>query len=130
MDVLLSIKPRYVRSIIDGEKRYEFRKSIFRQPDVSRVYIYSSSPVKKIVASFEIGDILEDRPADLWETVKDYAGIDDRDFFEYFAGKSRAFAIEIQDLQELSEPIDPRETIPGFVPPQSYCYVDGVKLEE
>jgi type I restriction enzyme, S subunit len=130
MDVLLSIKPRYVKSIIDGEKRYEFRKKVFRQTDVSRVYIYSSSPIKKIVASFEIGDILEDHPVDLWENVKGYAGIDDRDFFDYFAGKSRAFAIEIQDLQELPEPIDPRETIPGFVPPQSYCYVDGVKLEE
>jgi len=129
MDVLLSIKPRYVKSIIDGEKRYEFRKKVFRNPSVSRVLIYSSSPVKKIVASFEVGKILEDRPADLWENVKDYAGIDDRDFFDYFAGKSRAFAIEIQDLQELPEPIDPREAIPGFVPPQSYCYMDGVKLE-
>ena len=129
MDVLLSIKPRYVKSIIDGEKRYEFRKKVFRNPSVSRVLIYSSSPVKKIVASFEVGKILEDRPADLWENVKDYAGIDDRAFFDYFAGKSRAFAIEIQDLQELPEPIDPREAIPGFVPPQSYCYMDGVKLE-
>lgn len=126
MDVLLSIKPRYVKSIIDGEKRYEFRKKVFRNPTVSRVLIYSSSPVKRIVASFKFGKILEDRPADLWETVKDFAGIDDRDFFEYFAGKSRAFAIEIQDLKELPEPIDPREAIPGFVPPQSYCYMDGL----
>jgi len=130
MDVLLSIKPKYVMSIIDGRKRYEFRKRIFRQPSVSRIYIYASSPVKKIVGSFEVGKILEDRPADLWENVKDYAGINDRDFFSYFAGKSRAFAIEIQDLREFSEPIDPRETMPGFVPPQSYCYMDGVKLEE
>lgn len=130
MDVLLSIKPRYVKSIIDGEKRYEFRKKVFRNPSVNRVLIYSSSPVKKIVASFEVGKILEDYPADLWESVKDYAGIDDRDFFDYFAGKSRAFAIEIQDLQELPEPIDPRETIPGFVPPQSYCYMNGVMLED
>jgi len=130
MDVLLSIKPRYVKSIIDGEKRYEFRKSVFKHPDIFRVYIYASSPVKKIVGSFEVGDILEDRPADLWENVKDYAGIDDQDFFSYFAGKSRAFAIKIQDLREFSKPIDPRETMPGFVPPQSYCYMNGVKLEE
>ena len=130
MDVLLSIKPRYVKSIIDGEKRYEFRKKVFRSPSVSRVLIYSSSPVKKIVASFEVGKILEDRPENLWENVKDYAGIDDRDFFEYFAGKTRAFAIEILDLQEFAEPIDPRDAMPDFVPPQSYCYVDKVKLEE
>ncbi len=126
MDVLLSIKPKYVKSIIDGRKRYEFRKRIFREPSVSRIYIYASSPVKKIVGSFEVGKILEDRPADLWENVKDYAGIDDRDFFSYFVGKSRAFAIEIKDFQEFSEPIDPKVTIPGFIPPQSYCYMDGL----
>ena len=54
-------------------------------------------------------------------------GIDNRDFFAYFEGKSRAFAIEIQNLQEFNNPIDPYETMPGFVPPQSYCYVDGGK---
>ena len=127
MDVLLSIKPKYVKSIIEGEKRYEFRKTIFRNREINRIYIYSSSPVKKIVASFEVWEILEDHPVDLWDNVKEYAGIDDQDFFSYFAGKSRAFAIGIQDLREFNDPIDPYETMPGFVPPQSYCYMDGEK---
>jgi predicted transcriptional regulator len=125
MDVLLSIKPKYVKSILDGEKRYEFRKTIFKNREINRIYIYSSSPVKKIVGTFEIGGILEGQPVDLWDTVKEFAGIDNRDFFAYFEGKSRAFAIEIQNLQEFHDPIDPYETMPGFVPPQSYCYMDG-----
>jgi type I restriction enzyme, S subunit len=128
MDVLLSIKPKYVKSIIEGDKRYEFRKTIFKNREINRIYIYSSSPVKKIVASFVIGDILEDHPSDLWDTVKEYAGINDQDFFTYFEGKSRAFAIEIQNLRELTDPIDPYETMPGFVPPQSYCYMDGLQV--
>jgi type I restriction enzyme S subunit len=128
MDVLLSIKPKYVTSILEGGKRYEFRKTIFKNREINRIYIYSSSPVKKIVASFVIGDILEDHPSDLWDTVKEYAGINDRDFFTYFEGKSRAFAIEIQNLRELPDPIDPYETMPGFVPPQSYCYMDGLQI--
>ena len=130
MDVLLSIKPKYVKSIIEGEKRYEFRKTIFKNREINRIYIYSSSPVKKIVASFVIGDILEDHPSDLWDAVKEYAGIDYRDFVAYFEGKTRAFAIEIQNLLELPDPIDPYETIPGFVPPQSYCYVEGMPVAE
>jgi predicted transcriptional regulator len=130
MDVLLSIKPKYVKSIIEGDKRYEFRKSIFKNRKINRIYIYSSSPVKKIIGSFEVGGILEDHPVDLWANVKDYAGIDDRDFFSYFEGKSRAFAIEIQDLREFSTPVDPWETVPGFVPPQSYCYMDGLPVAE
>jgi type I restriction enzyme S subunit len=127
MDVLLSIKPKYVKSIIEGEKRYEFRKTIFKNREINRIYIYSSSPMKKIVATFEIGGILEDHPADLWDNVKDYAGINHRDFFAYFDGKSRAFAIKIQNLQEFNDPVDPYATMPGFVPPQSYCYMDREK---
>ena len=127
MDVLLSIKPKHVKSIIMGEKRYEFRKTIFKNREINRIYIYSSSPVKKIVGTFEIGAILEDHPVNLWANVKEYAGINDRDFFSYFEGKSRAFAIEIQNLQEFPDPIDPYKTMTGFVPPQSFCYVDGEK---
>jgi len=78
------------------------------------------------VALFEIGTILEDPPAALWDSVREYAGIDDREFFSYFAGKTRGYAIGIENVQEFDEPIDPRATIPGFVPPQSYCYVDGM----
>ena len=130
MDVLLSIKPKYVRSIIEGGKRYEFRKTIFKNRGIDRIYIYSSSPVKKIVGTFEVGGILEDHPRELWNNVKEYAGINDRDFFSYFEGKSRAFAIEIQNLQEFDEPINPYETIPGFVPPQSYCYMEGLPVAD
>jgi type I restriction enzyme S subunit len=130
MDILLSIKPQYVKSIIDGEKRYEFRKTIFKNREINRIFIYSSSPVKKIVGTFEIGGILEDHPANLWDNVKEYAGISNREYFSYFAGKSRAFAIEIQNLQEFNGPINPYETMPGFVPPQSYCYMDGLPVAE
>lgn len=130
MDVLLSIKPKYVKSIFDGEKRYEFRKAIFKHRDINRVYIYSSSPVKKIVATFEVGNILEDHPNDLWENVKDYAGIDDQDFFAYFKGKSKAFAIEIKNLHKFDKPIDPKTTIFGFTAPQSYCYFKGFPIAD
>jgi type I restriction enzyme S subunit len=40
MDVILSIKPKYVQSIIEGDKRYEFRKAIFKNRTIDRVFIY------------------------------------------------------------------------------------------
>jgi len=126
MDVLLSIKPKYVKSIIEGEKRYEFRKAIFRNRSIHRVFIYSSAPVKRIVARFEISTILEDHPTAIWERVRDQAGIDEMEFFTYFAGRERGYAIGIGNLQEFDTPVNPREGNPGFVAPQSYCYVDGL----
>jgi predicted transcriptional regulator len=130
MDVLLSIKPKFVKSIFNREKRYEFRKTIFKNRKINRVFIYSSSPVKKIVGAFEIDRIFEDHPVDLWDMVKDYAGINNRDFFVYFEGRSKAFAIGIKNPQKFSAPMDPWETLPGFVPPQSYCYIDGLPENE
>ena len=52
MRVLLSIKPEFVSSIFKGEKRFEYRRTIFKSP-VERVVIYETSPTKKIVGEFE-----------------------------------------------------------------------------
>jgi len=124
MDVILSIKPKYVEAILRGEKKYEFRKTIFKNKNVGHVYIYSSSPIKKIVAIFNIGDIIEDDPKALWERCKDKSGLDNIDFFKYFTGNLKGFAIEIDNLEKLKTPIDPKKIMPGFVPPQSFCYVE------
>ncbi len=124
MNVLLSIKPKYVEAIMNGEKRYEFRKTIFRNKNTKRVYIYASAPVKKIVGSFLIGNIIEDEPERLWEEFNKFSGISDVEFFNYFNGKDRGFAIEIETVEEFDTPIDPRETIQNFVPPQSFFYIE------
>ncbi|MBI6731014.1 ASCH domain-containing protein, partial [Pseudomonas amygdali] len=42
MKVLLSIKPEYAEKILQGEKRFEFRKSVFKNPDVRTVVIYAT----------------------------------------------------------------------------------------
>ena len=124
MNVLLSIKPKYVESIMNGDKQYEFRKIIFRNRDIERVFIYSTAPVKKIIGSFLIGDIIEDHPNTLWEQFKDYSGLTDDKFFAYFKGSDKGFAIEIKRLDKFSNIIDPKDIFPNFVPPQSFCYVD------
>ncbi len=129
MDVILSVKPKYVNAILKGEKRYEFRKKIFRKPGIHRFFIYSSSPVRKIVASFESGEILEAAPLALWKIVKEYAGIDEREFSSYFAGRSQAYAIEILNLQVFDAPIDPKAAIPDFIPPQSFSYIDALQTD-
>lgn len=122
MDVLLSIKPKFAEAIIDGRKRYEFRKSKFAKKDINRVYIYATSPVKKIIGTFKISNIIEDRPSALWDRLKDYAGISEEEFFDYFGSKETGFALEIKDVQKFENPIDPRALIPNFVPPQSFHY--------
>lgn len=128
MNVLLSIKPRYVERIMKGIKKYEFRKVWFRNKDVNTVYIYVTSPIKKIVGRFEVGDIIEDNPEVLWQELKNYSGIDEREFFSYFNGSNRGVAIGINDLEIFKEPLDPFDHIPDFVPPQSFRYIDDISI--
>jgi predicted transcriptional regulator len=123
MNVLLSVKPKYAELIMKGSKKYEFRKVVFNNKYIEYVYIYSSSPVKKIVGIFRIGTIIEDRPLSLWDQLKGYSGMEEDEFFDYFENRKIGFAIEIKDVKRFEDPLDPKDLIPRFVPPQSFCYI-------
>jgi len=123
MDVLLSIKPEYVKKITRGEKKYEFRKRIFKSSDVGRIYIYSSSPEKRIIGSFRIRTILKEHPDLLWDQVKDESGIEYEAYCKYFSGKTEGYAIQIDDLKLFRVPLDPKEIDPCFTAPQSFQYL-------
>lgn len=58
MKVLLSIKPEFAFKIFDGTKHFEFRKVIFKNPNVNIVVVYASSPVQQVIGEFEIETIL------------------------------------------------------------------------
>ena len=66
MNAILSIKPEFVKEIVSGRKRYEYRKAIFRQP-VEKVYIYASAPVGRVVGEFEPVKILISEPISLYK---------------------------------------------------------------
>lgn len=122
MNVLLSIKPRFVEKILDGEKRFEFRKGIFKQ-DVEKVYIYSSYPTKEIVGYFRIGKVHTGTPENIWRKCGKEGSITRDEFFRYFEGKDNAFGIEIDELVIFEQSVNPRDIFPEFVAPQSYYYL-------
>ena len=89
MRVLLSIKPEFALKIFDGSKRYEYRRAIFKNQEVSRVIVYASDPIKQIIGEFEIEDILHGDPQSLWVKTRRHAGISKERFFNYFTKKSK-----------------------------------------
>lgn len=68
--MLLSINPQYVASIIKGSKLYEYRKSRCRS-DVDKIIIYATAPQKQVVGEAEIEEILEDDPLTVWDMTKE-----------------------------------------------------------
>jgi len=126
MNVILSIKPKYVQAILAGKKRVEFRKTMFKK-QVKKVYIYSSAPEKKIVGYFIVSNIVEASPSELWQKFKKVGGIEKDSFFEYYKDKERGYSLCIGSVNQFDEYIDPYSFIKGFTPPQSYCYCSDLQ---
>ena len=124
MNVLLSVKPKYAAKIVGGEKKYEFRKRIFKRTDVKQIFVYSSSPVGKIIGTVTFRRILEGSTDEIWEKCSLHSGMTKEEYYCYFKDKEKAFAIEIRKVEVFTEPVDPYTTLESFVPPQSFCYVD------
>lgn len=122
MKVILSIKPEFANKIFEGTKKYEFRRTIFKNPDVKKVVVYSSSPVKKIIGEFEIEKIISHELETLWNKTKKHSGISKSFFFEYFADKEQGFAIKIKNTKLYRKPKCIREDY-NLLPPQSFLYL-------
>ena len=95
MTVLLSIKPEFADKIFSGEKKYEYRKSIFKHPDVKKIIVYSSSPKQRIIGEFYIEEILQGDIEMIWDKTCLYSGISKEYFKSYFANKNKGYAIKV-----------------------------------
>lgn len=124
MKILLSIKPEFVEQIFKGKKKFEYRKSIFANQEVSSVVIYSTMPVGRIVGEFSISQVLMDTPEQIWRNTKQKSGITKTFYDLYFENRNKAYALEIGELTQYKTPINPYELIDGFVPPQSFRYLN------
>ncbi|MBA4056283.1 MAG: hypothetical protein C0490_16330 [Marivirga sp.] len=123
MKVLLSIKPEYAEKILLGEKLYEFRKAIFKKPNVKTVVIYATMPVGKVVGEFDFDEVLSDSPSAIWSETKKHSGISQTFFNSYFNGRKTAHAIKVREVRRYETPLLLSELVPGASAPQSYRYL-------
>ena len=123
ISVLLSIKPKFADSIFFGDKKYEFRKSIFKNDTVKKVYVYASTPVKLVIGEFEIEEIITSNPESLWEETMAHAGISKEYFDEYFDGRHIAHALRVGASNHYEKPKTLMEMFNISRPPQSFMYV-------
>jgi len=121
MKVVLSIKPEFANKIFDGSKKFEFRKSIFKNENIKTILVYSSSPVQKVIGEFQIEKIIKHDLETLWKLTKEYSGITEEYFYEYFADKDYGFAIKIKTKTKYRKPKCLREDY-NLTPPQSFAY--------
>lgn len=124
MKVLLSIKPEFALKILQGSKKYEFRRTIFKREGIKTVVLYASSPISKVVGEFEVDSILCDHPKQLWTKTKKHAGISKNSFFKYFSSKRNGYAIKIKNYITYKKPIALKK-LALSTPPQSFLYLNN-----
>jgi predicted transcriptional regulator len=122
MRILLSIKPEYANKIFDGTKKYEFRRTIFKDSNVNTVVVYASSPVQRVIGEFTIEKVLSETTDKLWSLTNEFSGIT-KDFFdEYFGSKEIGYAIKVREIKKYKVPKLLVDFDINFAP-QSFVYL-------
>ncbi len=124
-DVVLSIKPIYSSKILDRRKTVELRRRFpVSAPSGTLAYIYSTSPVKAMVGTASIKDVLKLPVEQIWREFENKAFIKRDRFVKYFEGLDYGFALVFDNARKFSRPLplsELRERF-GFEPPQSFLY--------
>lgn len=126
VEILLSILPIYAERILQGTKGFEFRRVMPARP-VSRVWLYATVPVGRIVGWFDPAAVLSGPPSEMWDRTRETSGIEAGAFRRYFEGAEVAHAFEVARTWALAQPVDPRERWPGFRAPQSFRYMGSLE---
>ena len=119
--MLLSINPEFVESILNGTKLFEYRKFRCRE-DVDKIIIYATAPQKQVVAEAEIEYIIEDDVLNVWRKTKQHSGITYSFFRKYYKGKKKAVAYRLKNVVVYDKPLS-LKVLGVSCAPQSYCYL-------
>ncbi|PCL21320.1 hypothetical protein CPT77_03015 [Snodgrassella alvi] len=124
MKVLMSIKPEYAEKILNGDKKFEFRKILPKNRKVAKVIIYATMPVGKVIGEFEISDFISTSPSELWCITKKNAGITKSFFDDYFNNRKTAHAICVGMVKRYKKEKRLEDFLGNKQAPQSFFYIN------
>lgn len=104
-DLVLSLQPTHARALFNGNKQVEIRRRFSLKWEGSNVLVYSSSPIRSFVGSFQIAKVVEGHPTEIWNTFSNAIGCSEVEFSKYTNGSNKVFAIIVEGAQEFKVPI-------------------------
>ena len=119
--MLLSIKPQYVREILSGKKKYEFRKFRCRD-EIDTTIIYATSPIKEVVGEVSLIQIIEGDVEHVWNQTSPYGGVLKEDYQEYYKARDVAIAYQLGEVTRYDKPKKLLDYGLTYAP-QSYAYI-------
>ena len=130
--LVLSLRPRFADSILDGRKSVELRRQRVSPSPGTPVLLYASAPVMAVVGTARVAEVHVDEPDCMWHQFHMDLGLKREEFEQYVAGATRASALRLTDIDRLWAPVSLahlRHRQP-FNPPQSYRYLTCDALEQ
>lgn len=128
--LLLSIKPRYARAILEGRKTVEVRRKFPVVPAGTTVVLYSSSPEKAIIGTVRLKRTMRVDPSHVWTLHGSDIDIDEGDLDNYLDGANESTLLEVEapDVWEQPVSLNSLREILGVEPPQSFRYLKSEQV--
>ena len=101
--ILLSINPEHVNNIFNGTKSYEYRKASTKRK-VDGIFIYCTSPIKKIVGYADVEEVIEGKPSEVWKKTEKHSGITKQFFDLYYVNRDKAVAYKLKNVKQYRRP--------------------------
>jgi predicted transcriptional regulator len=130
---LISLEERHANRILEGTKTVELRRRPMHVAIGATVWIYVKVPVGCVVGCAKVTGLHTLAPSTLWNRFGAVSGLQRQEFFEYFSGLPKAFALGLSEPTRLASPIPLstlRDVSSGFHPPQFFANIasDGPLL--
>ena len=122
-DILISVRGRFVDSMLQGNKRVELRRRAPRVAAPTRMWIYDTAPTASVRALAIVSDIKTLSPSDMWAQFGESLGLDESEYGEYVRNSPTVAGLLLCHIRALREPVGlkhMRELVAGFQPPQFY----------
>ena len=126
--LLISLEERHALNIFAGTKRVELRRREMNVDPGATVWIYVKLPVGCVTGYAVVDKTHTMSPTQLWRRFGSWSGLEKAEFFNYFMGVSKAFALELRDAHVLPDPVTLaalRKASSGFQPPQFFSRIEA-----
>jgi predicted transcriptional regulator len=130
--VLLSLRPKFARLILSGQKRAEIRRSSSRIEPGSIALVYASSPQSCLVGAARVESVFRRAPSTTWRRWGCDTGLSKSEFDDYVDGQAQVTTILLGDVVTFSASVSLgalRARWQPFTAPQSYRYVGTSELD-
>ncbi len=125
--ILLSIFPKWAEAILNGEKKWEYRRIPPKNiTSGSRVILYATGNKRKIVGEFIVGAVLREPVLSLIKHTLAETPHTKEEINSYFFGLNMGCALEVKKYKKYEKPIsliEIKKHVPSFNPPQNFIYL-------